>query len=103
MNENNSPSDEENQEPKTEPEVNVADIVNPEPVASGTIPVPDHGWLEQFSAFGLEAWKELEGVASQGLVAAETDLLIALAVKLLKLAKVHDPDAFHKAAAEENL
>lgn len=88
MNEDNSPSAEENQEPSTNSE--------PQELKTEPPPPPDHGWLEQFQAFGLEAWKELEGVASQGLVAAETDLLIALAVKLLKLAEVHDPKAVEK-------
>lgn len=129
MSESNSPSDVENQEPNNEPEqtepyhdveLNSAvkeDLSHPsdketqldsamrekDSLTSDTlVPPPDHGWLEQFEAFGLKAFNELEAVAIQGLVATETDLLISLAVKLLKLARVHDPDAFYKASLEQH-
>ena len=59
-------------------------------------PAAEHGWLEQFEAFGAKAWAELEAVAGQGLQAEESVLLVTLAVKLVKLALVHDPEALDK-------
>ncbi len=90
-----SPSEEENQSPETQLDEAMREK---ESMASDTlVPPPDHGWLEQFEAFGVKAFQELEAVALQGLVTAETDLLISLAVKLLNVARSHDPDAFEKA------
>lgn len=77
---NSNPSDENNQEHEAVEDTNPA----------------SHGWLEQFQAFGHAAWAELESVAGQGLQEAESDILIALAVKLINLAKEHDPAAESK-------
>ncbi len=65
-------------------------------------PAPDHGWLEQVEAFGIRAFDEIRKVAEQGLEQVESDLLVALAIKLLKLARAHDPDAFSKAALAQH-
>jgi hypothetical protein len=55
-----------------------------------------HGWLEQFEAFGAEAFGRLEQVALQGLTVIESELLIELSVKLMKIAKSHDSHAGSK-------
>jgi hypothetical protein len=111
MSDDNSPSNEENQEEKlaseqgetvndpalvVKPESKPTDEVNQDEHKDTLPPTASHGWLDQFSAFSAEAFEELKKVASQGLVEAETDLLIYLAVKLVKLAEEHNPEALHQ-------
>lgn len=64
-----------------------------EPPRDTLVPPPNHGWLEQFEAFGVAAFERLEMTAAQGLVSAESDLLVELAIKLVKLAELHEPDS----------
>lgn len=88
-----SPSDEENQEQS------VLSIDSPSLDVSSsfsTIPPSNHGWLEQIEAFGVEAFQRLEEVATQGLLEIESDLLVNLSAKLLRLAYKHDPKALSK-------
>ncbi len=111
MSESNSPSDEENQELSSELDENDktdANLVRTDksqldeamleresletiaPVCS------EHGWLEQFECFGGKAFDELKKVALQGLNDLETELLLALAIKLVSLAQEQDPHAIEK-------
>jgi hypothetical protein len=59
-------------------------------------PPSDHGWLEQFKAFGGEAFAELEKVAAQGLLELESDMLVQLSAKLIRIAHTHDASALDK-------
>lgn len=91
---NSNPSDENNQEHEAVEDTNPEHLGEEDSLTSE--PAASHGWLEQFQAFGHAAWAELESVAGQGLQEAESDILIALAVKLINLAKEHDPAAESK-------
>jgi hypothetical protein len=102
MSEDNSPSNVDNQE-QTEPNLQkpeleeaMLDLEKLEGPSDTLVPPANHGWLEQFEAFSLPAFQKLEEVAIQGLVEAESDLLLALAVKLVNLASTQDPKAIDK-------
>lgn len=89
-----SPSEEENQSSETQLDEAMREK---ESMASATlVPPPDHGWLEQFEAFGVKAFGELERVALLGLTEVESEFLIQLSVKLIRLARNLDPQALNK-------
>ena len=108
MTENNSPSDAENQEQKSEKappsqvdpkSENPSEEKNQEDTEPPPPPAKTHGWLEQFDLLKVEAIAEIEAVTKGGLEETEVDLLCYLSVKLAHIAQSHNSDSLAKIRA----